>query len=107
MNSTLSILQADLIKALANPARLAILQQLLDGEKTATDLVGLCGVSKANLSQHINLLKKEGLVLCHKRGTFCHYSLADQRVVKALNLLEEVLQDRLQQSGELVSGCGN
>jgi ArsR family transcriptional regulator len=107
MNSKLSNLQAELIKALANPARLTILQQLLDGEKTATDLVGICGVSKANLSQHINLLKKEGLVLCNKRGTFCHYSLADKRIVKALNLLEEVLQDRLQQTGELANCRGS
>lgn len=107
MNDKLSGLQAELIKALANPARLAVLQQLRHGEKTASDLVKLCGVSKANLSQHINLLKKEGLVLCNKRGTFCHYTLADKRIVQALNLLEAVLQERLQASGDLADGCGS
>lgn len=105
MNSKLSNLQAELIKALANPARLRVLQLLLGGEKTASDLVKICGLSKANLSQHISLLKREGLVSCNKRGTFCHYSLSDKRIVKALNLLEAVLQERLQQSGELAGSC--
>ena len=105
MNSKLSNLQVELIKALASPVRLRVLQLLLDGEKTASDLVRICGLSKANLSQHISLLKKEGLVSCHKRGTFCHYSLSDKRIVKALNLLETVLQERLQQSGKLADSC--
>lgn len=104
MNAEFSNLQAELIKALANPARLRVLQLLLLGEQTASDLVTACGISKANLSQHINLLKKEGLVLCNKRGTFCHYSLADRRIVKALKLLEDVLRDRLQHSVDLANG---
>ena len=104
MNAEFSNLQAELIKALANPARLRVLQQLLQGEQTASDLVATCGISKANLSQHINLLKKEGLVLCNKRGTFCHYSLADKRIVKALKLLEDVLRERLQHSADLANG---
>lgn len=103
MNAEFSNLQAELIKALANPARLRVLQLLLQGEQTASDLVLACGISKANLSQHINLLKKEGLVLCNKRGTFCHYSLADRRIVKALKLLEDVLRDRLQHSVDLAN----
>ena len=104
MNAEFSNLQAELIKALANPARLRVLQLLLQGEQTASDLVLACGISKANLSQHINLLKKEGLVLCNKRGTFCHYSLADKRIVKALKLLEDVLRERLQHSADLANG---
>jgi DNA-binding transcriptional ArsR family regulator len=96
MNARLPHMQANLIRALANPGRLMILQQLLAGEKTASDLVRLCGLSKANLSQHIKLLKQEGLVLCTKRGTFCHYAIADPRIVQALGLLSDVLRDRLQ-----------
>lgn len=70
------------------------MRELRDADMTASDLVRICGVSKANLSQHINLLKREGLVACVKRGTFCHYSLGDKRVLRALDLLEAVLQAR-------------
>lgn len=87
-------LTADLIKALANPIRLKLMRELRDADLTASDLVRLCNVSKANLSQHINLLKREGLVACVKRGTFCHYSVGDKRVLRALDLLEAVLQAR-------------
>ena len=86
--------QAEFIKALANPARLAVLRELRRGERTATQLVRSCRISKANLSQHINLLKREGLVLCSKRGTYCYYSLGDKRLTRALDLLEKLLQDR-------------
>ena len=85
---------ADLVKALANPMRLKVLHQLRSAELTASDLVRLCRVSKANLSQHINLLKREGLVACEKRGTFCHYSIADKRVLRALDSLEAILHAR-------------
>lgn len=87
-------LTASLIKALANPIRLRLMQELADADLTASDLVRLCRVSKANLSQHINLLKREGLVACVKRGTFCHYSLGDKRVLRALALLEAILDAR-------------
>lgn len=79
--------QADLIKAIGNPVRLNLLRTLAVREQTASDLVRRCCLSKANLSQHINLLKREGLVRCVKRGTFCYYSLSDRRLLRALDLL--------------------
>ncbi len=83
-----------MIKSLANPQRLRLLSWLRDGEKTASDLVRLTGLSKPNISQQINRLKHEGLVICDKRGTFCHYRIADQRLIEALELLGAVLDKR-------------
>lgn len=103
-NENITDLQAELIKALANPVRLRLLRELRGGQKTATDLVNACGLSKANVSQHINLLKKEGLVRCTKRGTFCHYSIADPRVVEAVTLLQQVLRARLHPSQRRING---
>lgn len=88
--------QAEQIKALAHAGRLAILRVLGTGERTATELTKRVGLSKANLSQHIKLLKHEGIVRCVKRGTFCHYSIADARIVKALDLLEQARVRRTQ-----------
>lgn len=93
-NKTRTRLTAELVKALANPIRLTLIRELCAADLTASDLVHRCHISKANLSQHINLLKREGLVACVKRGTFCHYSIADKRVTRALDLLEAVLDAR-------------
>lgn len=82
--------QADALKALANPVRILLLQTLRTRAKTASDLVRETRLSKANVSQHINLLKREGFVACVKRGSFCHYSLADRRILPALASLEKV-----------------
>lgn len=95
-------LQAQLIKSLANPQRLRVLNWLRDGEKTASDLVRLTGLSKPNISQHVNRLKQEGLVLCDKRGTFCHYRIADLRLIEALELLCAVLDARTAAPTEVV-----
>ena len=94
MNPELDI-QADFIKALANPVRLALLQYLEGGSKSASELVDLSGLSKANLSQHINMMKKEGLVNCDKQGRFCYYSISDQRLLAALELLSDVRRTRI------------
>ncbi len=83
--------KAQLIKSLANPQRLRLLSWLREGEKTASDLVALSGLSKASISQHINRLKQEGLVICDKRDTFCHYRIADPRVIEVLELLCSLL----------------
>lgn len=85
---------ANLIKAIANPTRLRLLRHIAVREHTASELVLLCRLSKANLSQHINLLKRQGLVRCIKRGTFCFYSLSDRRLLRALDLLDAVMSDR-------------
>lgn len=103
-NENTADLQAELIKALANPVRLRLLHELRRGQKTATDLINACGLAKANVSQHINLLKKEGLVRCSKRGTFCHYSIADPRVLEAVTLLQQVLHTRLHTSHRRIDG---
>lgn len=87
-------LQAEFIKALANPVRLSLLSFLESGSKTASELVTLSGLSKANLSQHINLMKKEGLVNCDKQGRFCYYSIADTRLLQAVNLLIAIRRER-------------
>ena len=86
--------QSEFMKALANPVRLRLLGLLEDGEKSATDLVKLSGISKASLSQHIKLMKSEGLVLCNKQGRFCFYRIADTRILAAVELLHETLSER-------------
>lgn len=82
---------SEVFAALAHPKRLEILYILGRGEHSAGQLVELTGLSKANVSQHLNVLKARGLVHCEKCGTFCHYTLTTPKVLEACELMRQVI----------------
>jgi ArsR family transcriptional regulator len=71
-----------------------LLFALKDGACNATELCDLSGLSKPNLSQHINRLKNDGLVICVKQGTFCYYSLSTPELLEKLEWIQENLHLR-------------
>jgi len=84
--------QAELIKALAHPTRLHILEALAREEACVCHLTTLLQQRQANVSQHLMVLREVGLVQDRKDGVLVYYRLADQRVIEALRLLREVLR---------------
>lgn len=70
-------LVADQFKVLAEPARLAILQALMSGERVVGDLQTATGLGQANLSKHLRLLHAAGFVTRRKDGLFVYYDIAD------------------------------
>ena len=67
-------------KALASPPRLELLELLAQCERTVEALAKATSLSVANASQHLQVLKRAGLVATKKEGTYVHYRLADSRV---------------------------
>ncbi|BBP03361.1 hypothetical protein TPL01_26950 [Sulfuriferula plumbiphila] len=86
---------AEVFAALAHPKRLEIIHTLGRGEHTAGQLVELTGLSKANLSQHLNILKARGLVHCDKCGTFCHYRLTSPKVLETCEILRQLILEQM------------
>lgn len=74
-------------KALAEPARLQILDALRDGESTVSDLVERTGLGQPNLSKHLRLLHSLGFVSRRKEGLFVYYGLADQSVFQLCDIM--------------------
>ena len=68
--------KAEIFQALAHPTRIAIVEALRDGEQTAGRLVERLGVEQANLSQHLAVLRRAGLVTARKEGAAVIYSTA-------------------------------
>lgn len=68
---------ADYFRALGEPTRLQILQWLGQGERNVGELAQLCGCSMANVSRHLALLTRHGLVLREMRGQNAYYRRAD------------------------------
>lgn len=88
-------LQAEVCKTLANPKRLEIISALKEGERTVTDLVDLLGVPKANVSQHLAVMRNTGVLVNRREGVNIYYSLASPKVTQACLLMKEVLTERL------------
>ncbi|MCL4376971.1 MAG: metalloregulator ArsR/SmtB family transcription factor [Actinobacteria bacterium] len=95
------VLHANICKTLANPKRLEIISVLVDEELTATQLTKKINISKANLSQHMSILVEKGVVLSRREGINVFYSLSDERITKACDLMREVLLKRFEENGRI------
>ncbi len=67
---------SELLKSLANRHRLLILCQLLDGERSVGELVAFLGIRDTVVSQHLALLRKDGLVAARREGQTIRYAIA-------------------------------
>lgn len=83
--------QAQICKAFASPLRLQILDLVSKGECSATELQDTLGVSKANLSQHMSILKAAGVVSTRRDGQHICYVLTLPEVKEACQLIHKVL----------------
>lgn len=71
---------AELFRALGSPLRVAIVRQLLEGEKCVHQLVEALDVAQPRVSQHLNVLRSARVVSAERSGREMHYSLADAHV---------------------------
>ena len=72
---------------MANPKRLEILNLLREQEMAVQDLVKTLGISKANVSQHLGILRRERLVTVRRDGLNAYYAIVDQRIVEPCLIL--------------------
>lgn len=96
-------MQCEICKALAHPQRLAIVERLKTGETAASDLITDLGISKANLSKHISLLARNGIVESRRHGRQLFYSLMDPEIHKACSIMRSILYRRLKEGEKLAS----
>ncbi len=90
---------ADFCKTLANPKRLMILALLGKGERSVGQIAEVIRAPLPNVSQHLTVLKSQGLVLAQKEGQTVYYRLADRRIIQACTLIRSVLLDRMKTRG--------
>ncbi len=78
---------ATYFQALSEPTRLHILNILREGERNVGDLAQLCGSTAANVSRHLGLLTKHGMVVRDSRGTSAYYRIADESIYALCDLV--------------------
>jgi ArsR family transcriptional regulator len=81
---------ARLLRALSHGARLRVVCELVDGERSAGDLVRASGLSQSALSQHLAKLRKEMLVATRRDAQTIYYRIADSRALQVLKVLQEL-----------------
>ncbi|MBP8308781.1 MAG: winged helix-turn-helix transcriptional regulator [Burkholderiaceae bacterium] len=74
-------------QALAEPTRLQILNLLRERERNVGELAQLCSFTSANISRHLSVLTKQGLVARENRGTSVYYRIADDSVYALCDLV--------------------
>jgi DNA-binding transcriptional ArsR family regulator len=74
-----------------NAKRLEIINLLNGKEMSVSELIERIGVGKANLSQHMSLLKSKGVILTRREGVNIYYRIANPKIIQACHLIKEVL----------------
>jgi len=86
---------AKLLQVLANPKRLEILQLLRGHSLRVGEMSQMLGLPQANLSQHLMVLRRFGVVATERQGKEIYYHIAHKNFIKAADLMRQVLFERL------------
>ncbi|MBI4280128.1 MAG: winged helix-turn-helix transcriptional regulator [Armatimonadetes bacterium] len=90
-NGVFMQLLAKFYRGMGDPSRLRILEYLLDGERTVTELVELLGSPQGRVSSHLACLRWCGFVATRQAGHYVYYRLADPRVREILALGKDMV----------------
>ncbi len=88
---------AEILKALANPVRLFIIEELHKGEKSLGEFNKLLHIDISTISRHLSTLKKAGIIDSTKRGTQVYFRLKIPCVINFLKCAEDVLKESVQE----------
>jgi DNA-binding transcriptional ArsR family regulator len=101
-SKTLFEMQSEVCKTLASAKRLEIINALKEGEKTVGELVEILGVPKANVSQHLAVMRLKGILRSRREGVNIYYRIANPKVVQACTLMREVLTEQMRERSKLI-----
>ena len=95
---------AERFRALAEPARLHIMNALRDGEQTVGELVEATGLGTANVSKHLQLLHATGFVARRKEGLYVYYGLAGDDVFRLCDIMCGRLEAEIETRRKVLAG---
>jgi DNA-binding transcriptional ArsR family regulator len=96
-------LEANFCAALSDPNRLLILYALNEKPLNVTELSNELGLNQPTASRHLKVLRERGLVHTVRTGTVITYHLSDSRLIQALDLLRNVMRERLTHQANLIN----
>ena len=94
-------LHAQMCDGLADPNRILLLYTLAEKPYNVSDLVKRIGIPQPTVSRHLKILRDRGMVIARRDGQSVYYSLADERIIQALDILRAVMADNLRNQASL------
>jgi ArsR family transcriptional regulator len=95
-------LKAEILKALAQPTRLKILELLRHGERCICEIVPAINGEQSNISRHISLMQKSYLVSTRKDGVKVMVKVRDPKIFEILDSISFLLKKQIQETGKLI-----
>lgn len=95
MEQEIDLLHQRICAGFADPKRVLMLYAIADHPLCVTELAEALGIPQPTTSRHLRVLRERGLVKTERKGTSVYYSLADDRLIEALDLLRGVLASQL------------
>lgn len=97
----LNRLHAEICYGMSNPCRITILYILANGAQSVTQIAEALELPQPVISRHLKILRERGMVVAERRGTTILYTLSDKRIIRALDLLRQVLNEHLERNAHL------
>ena len=95
--------QAEIAKAVAHPLRIAVIDFLKDGEKCVCDIAEHVGSERSNVSRHLSVMVRAGVLSCRKEGLKVFYDLRTPCVVDFLTCAARLLRQQAKDNEELLA----
>jgi len=95
-------LKAEVLKALAQPTRLKILEYLRGGEKCICEIVPAINGEQSNISRHISVMQKSNLVTTRKDGVKVMVKVKDPKIFEILDHISLLLRRQIVEDGKLI-----
>lgn len=99
-------MKAEIIQAAAHPIRLAVIEYLGQGERCVCDIVTHVEAQRSNVSRHLALMLKAGLLESRKEGLNVYYQLRTPCILEFLSCVETVLRERVEGQSALIKTIG-
>ncbi|MCI5158505.1 MAG: ArsR family transcriptional regulator [Candidatus Electrothrix sp. AUS1_2] len=81
---------AVLLKSISHPIRLKILCLLQDKELTVSEIREEVATSGANISQHLNIMRNQGIIASRKEANFIYNRIADERIIELMKTMKQL-----------------
>ena len=102
MDDALRQFKSEIFQGLANPTRIAIVELLGKGERSAGQLIEKLGIEQANASQHLAVLRAKQIVVSRKAGNQVYYSIRDRALIEVLEILRRYFYSQLNSTVNLL-----
>ena len=104
MTMSIHRVKADFFRSLGHPARVRIIEALREGERSVRDLQNELALDSSGASQHLLVLRRQGLLDSRKKGTSVYYRVKDPRTFQLLEVARQLLSAQVTETQALLDG---